>query len=177
MDSMELNKGVAAILVAGIVFFITGTIGDKLVQSHKPHTVAIRIDAAAAPTPSGGPAVLAPIGPLLASADAAAGEAIAKRQCVSCHTFTEGGKNGLGPNIYNTIGQPRAVGRENFNFSNALKGKPGAWSYEELNAWLQKPAAFAPGTRMAFAGINSEKQRADVIAYLRSLSQSPAPLP
>ena len=71
----------------------------------------------------------------------------------------------------------RAVGRENFNFSNALKGKPGAWSYEELNAWLQKPAAFAPGTRMAFAGINSEKQRADVIAYLRSLSQSPAPLP
>lgn len=178
MDSMEVNKGVAAVLVAGIAFFITGTIGDILVKAHRPREPAFKIEIAApAAAPGAAPVVLNPISPLLASADVAAGETIAKRQCVSCHTFTEGGKNGVGPNIYNTLGQPRAEGRAGFNFSAAVKGKPGAWGYEDLNAWLAKPASFAPGTRMAFAGINSEKQRADVIAYLRTLSASPVPLP
>lgn len=178
MDSMELNKGVAAVLVAGIAFFVTGTIGDILVKSHRPHEPAFKIEVAAPmPAPGSAPVALNPIGPLLAAADVAAGEGIAKRQCASCHTFTDGGKNGVGPNIYNTIGEPRGEGRAGFNFSAALKGKTGAWGYEDLNAWLHKPAAYAPGTRMAFAGINSEKQRADLIAYLRTLSKSPVPLP
>lgn len=129
------------------------------------------------PGPGSAPVVLTLIGPMLATADVAAGETIAKRQCVSCHTFTDGGKNGVGPNVYNTLGQPRGEGRGGFNFSAALKGKAGAWGYEDLNAWLHKPSAYAPGTRMAFAGLNSEKQRADLIAYLRTLSASPVPLP
>ena len=66
---------------------------------------------------------------------------------------------------------------EGFNYSAALKGKQGPWTYDELNEWLHKPSAYAPGTRMAFAGINSDKQRADVIAYLRTLSDNPEPLP
>ncbi len=179
MDSMEVNKGVAAVLVAGIAFFVTGTIGDKLVRSHAPHEPAIKIEVtAAAPTEAApAPAALTPIGPLLASADAAAGESIVKKQCASCHTFTEGGKNMVGPNLYNVVGQPRAEGKGGFSFSPALKAKGGNWTYEDLNAWLHKPSAFVPGTRMAFAGINSDKQRADVIAYLRTLSANPVPLP
>ena len=178
MDCIEVNKGVAAVLVVGIAFFVTGTIGDILVKSHRPHEPAFKIEIAAPmAAPGAAPAVLNPIGPLLASADVAVGETIAKRQCASCHTFVDGGKNGVGPNIYNTIGQPRAEGRADFNFSAAIKGKAGTWGYEDLNAWLAKPTTFAPGTRMAFAGLNSEKQRADVIAYLRTLSASPVPLP
>ncbi len=179
MDSMELNKGVAAVLVAGIAFFVTGTIGDRLVQSHRPHEPAIKIDVAApaASGPAAAPAVLEPIGPLLAGADAANGEKLARQQCASCHTFTDGGKNGVGPNIYNTVGQPRGEGRGGFNFSPAIKAKTGNWSFEDLNAWLAKPSAFATGTRMAYAGMNSAKQRADVIAYLRTLSANPVPLP
>ncbi|MSP05358.1 MAG: cytochrome c family protein [Acetobacteraceae bacterium] len=179
MDSMEVNKGVAAILVAGIAFFVTGTIGDMLVKAHKPREPAIKIEIAAPAgtgAPAAAPAAPTPIGPLMASADATAGETIAKRQCLSCHTFTEGGKNGVGPNLYNVLGSAHAAAG-GFNFSNALKGKPGNWTFEEMNAWLQKPTAFVPGTRMAFAGINSEKQRADVLAYLRSLSKNPVPLP
>jgi len=178
MDSMEVNKGVAAVLIAGIAFFISGTIGDLLVRYHRPHEPAFKIEiAAAAPAPGAAPVVLNPIGPLLASADAAAGETIAKRQCASCHTFTDGGKNSVGPNLYGIVGEPRAEGHAGFGYSASLKAKVGKWTYEELNAWLNKPATFAPGTRMAFAGLNSEKQRADVIAYLRTLAASPVPLP
>jgi cytochrome c len=176
---MEVNKGIAALLVAGMAFFVTGTIGDMLVKVHKPHEIAIKIEGgtASSAAPAAAAAVLAPIAPLLASADAAAGEAIAKRACASCHTFNQGGANGVGPNLYNTLGQPRGAGRNNFNFSAALKAKGGEWNYEDLNAWLAKPSAFIPGSRMAYDGLRSEKQRADLIAYLRSLAPSPVPLP
>ena len=177
MDSMELNKGVAAILVAGIAFFVTGSIATMLVKPHAPHEPAIKVEMAAATTGApAAPAALAPIGPLLASADAANGATLAKRQCGSCHTFEEGGKNGLGPNLYGVLGRARA-GSEGFNFSAAVKGKSGNWNFEDMNAWLHKPSAFIAGSRMAFAGMNSDKQRADVIAYLRGLSKNPLPLP
>ena len=184
MDIMEINKGVAAILVAGIAFFLAGTIGDALIHVNKPHAPAIKTEAAATaaapgsgPAPTTGPAAaLAPIGPLLASADAAAGEALTKKLCAACHTFDEGGRNGVDPNLYGVLGRARAS-EAGFNYSPALKDKPGAWTYDELNAWLHRPAAFAPGTRMSFAGINADKQRADVIAYVRGLSKTPEPLP
>jgi cytochrome c len=114
---------------------------------------------------------------LLASADPTRGEADTKKQgCVACHTFTEGGKAGLGPNLYGVVGGPHAH-MEGFNYSNALKAKQGPWSFEELNKWLTKPAAYAPGTRMTFVGVKDPKERADIIDYLRTLSHSPEPLP
>jgi len=179
MDSMEVNKGIAAILVAGILFFLTGLIGDSLVHERLPEKPALAI--AAAPAAGGGgeakPAGPAPIEPLLASANAQDGNQYAHRVCVACHTFDKGGKPGVGPNLYGVVAAPHDH-EEGFNYSPALqkfKGQP--WTFDALNQWLYKPSAYAPGTRMSFAGITSDKQRADVIAYLRSLSDNPVPLP
>ena len=105
------------------------------------------------------------------------GRAVANRICAACHSFNEGGRNAVGPNLYGVVGGPHAH-REDFNYSAGMKGlHDKTWDYEALNAFLNKPAAAVPGTRMAFAGLNQAKQRADVIAYLRSLSANPVPLP
>jgi cytochrome c len=117
-----------------------------------------------------------PIAALLATADPAAGEAYAKKVCAACHSLNEGGKAIIGPNLYGVVGGPHAH-MAGFSYSDALKKKPGPWTYDELFAWLTKPDAYAPGTRMAFPGIKNEKLRLDVIAYLRTLSHDPAPLP
>ncbi len=128
--------------------------------------------AAATPAAPG----LPPLDPLLASADPARGQAFTKKICVACHNFKEGGPNLVGPNLYGVVGRPRAS-LASYTYSSALKGKPGTWTYEELNKWLYKPSAFAPGTKMAYAGISNDQTRADVIDYLHTLSGSPLPLP
>ena len=181
MDSMDVNKGIAAILVGGIAFFITGLIGDNLVREELPTKPVLNI--ATAPSTSGAgvaaakPEEFPPLAPLLAKADVKAGEQFAHRVCVACHTFDKGGKPGVGPNLYGVVLGPHDH-EEGFNYSPALekfKGQP--WTFDDLNHWLDKPSAYAPGTRMTFAGIPSAQQRADVIAYLRTLSDNPAPLP
>ena len=112
---------------------------------------------------------------LLAAADAEAGKKVAKK-CSACHSFDKGGKNKVGPNLWDIVG--RGVGAvEGYKFSGALAGVGGTWGYEELDAFLASPKAFAAGTKMAFAGIKSGSDRADLIAHLRGLSDSPKPLP
>jgi cytochrome c len=178
MDSIETTKVFTAILVVGIVYFLTGLIGAQLIHPERPAKPAIEIKGGA-PEAAAGPAAeekLAPIGPLLATADPAAGEATFKKVCTSCHTAAEGGKAGVGPNLYGVVGAPHGH-MEGFNYTAGLKAKEGPWTFDELNVWLKKPSSYVKGTRMAFAGVSNEKSRADVIAYLRSLSKNPVPLP
>ncbi len=179
MDSIEINKGAAAVLVAGIVFFLCGLIGMNLVSETRLDKLAIAIAAAPSLEPAGGAPTqqaLPPIAPLLAKADVATGESTVKKLCTACHTFNDGGKAGVGPNLYGVVGGPHGH-MEGFNYSAGMKAKAGPWTFDELNEWLHQPSAYVPGTRMAFAGIKNDQQRADVIAYLRSLSPNPAPLP
>lgn len=177
MDTMEVNKGIAAVLVAGIAFFLTGLIGDDLVTTQKLEKPVLDIKVAETTTaqPSK-PKELPPIAPLLAKADVAKGEAYVHKVCTACHTFNEGGKAAVGPNLYGIVGNKHAH-MAGFNYSNALKEKKGPWTYPELNEWLHQPSAYAPGTRMAFAGIKNDQLRADVIDYLHTLSHNPVPLP
>ena len=180
MDSMEVNKAVAAVLMAGVAFLGSQLLADALVKPKPLHQTAIKIDL----PEKGGTAVAAapaapeqPIAVLLASADAGRGEAGVKAQgCVSCHSFNEGGKAGVGPNLYGVIGAPHGH-MEGYAYSAALKAKQGPWTFDEMNEWLIKPSAYAPGTKMSYAGLSDGKKRADIIAYLRSLSHDPLPLP
>jgi cytochrome c len=112
---------------------------------------------------------------LMATADPAKGEAGAAL-CKVCHTVDKGGATLIGPNLWGVVGHDIAA-HEGFSYTAALKGKDGEWTYEQLDAWLTNPQAFAPGTTMAFPGIPDAKKRADVIAYLRTLSDDPVPLP
>jgi cytochrome c len=179
MDSMEINKGVAAVLVAGIAFFLAGTVGMNLVVEHrleKPAIVTPAAPGAEAAAAAPKPVPLPPIAPLLAKADVATGESTAKKLCTSCHTFNEGGKAGVGPNLYGVVGGPHAH-MQGFDYSAGMKAKTGPWTFDELNEWLHKPSSYVPGTRMAFPGINNDQERADVIDYLHTLSANPVPLP
>jgi len=125
--------------------------------------------------PQTGAAAAGPIDTLLASASAERGAQVAK-QCQACHNFEEGQGPKVGPDLYDVVGR-KIASAPGFNYSSALKSKNGTWDFNALNAWLIKPTAYAPGTAMTFAGLSNDKQRADVIAYLDTLSKNPVPLP
>ncbi len=181
MSSFELNKIAAAVLIAGITAMVASILGGMLIKPHPLEKNVYVVEGVAAPAATGGSAPapdapLEPIAPLLASADVKAGEAAAKK-CVACHSFDKGGANKVGPNLWEIVGAKHAhIGT--FAYSDALKKMAAAdWSYEELNKFLANPKAYAPGTKMSFAGIKKAEERAQVIAYLRSLSDAPKPLP
>lgn len=176
---MEFNKIAAAILCACLLFMITGFISHGVVEAEQLKQNAYPVQVADAG--SGGavsaeaPKELPPIAPLLAAASAADGEGVAKK-CAACHSFDKGGPNKVGPNLWNIVNNKHAH-MDGFAYSAALKNMPGNWDYESLNKFLHKPAKYVPGTKMAFAGISNDKERANLIAWLRTLSDSPAPLP
>jgi len=181
MSSFELNKVAAAILLAGIIAMVAGFISEEVVKPTKlakPAYVVQGVETAAASSSGGAPqeAKIEPIGPLLAKADPKEGANVAK-QCAACHTFDKGGANRIGPNLYGIVGEhPAEV--PGYQFSKALESiKDKVWDYEALNQWLANPKAYAPGTKMTFAGLRKPEQRADVIMFLRSKADTPAPLP
>ena len=178
MNSFELNKVLGAVLGTCLVLLALNIGANALFSPHKPakpgYMIAVKAEneggtAAAKPAAK-------PIGELLAHADVEKGKNVA-RQCQACHTLGKGEPNRVGPNLYNIVGDERGKGKNGFNFSSAMKAKGGEWSYDELNKFLTNPRDYIPGTAMTFAGISNDQQRADVIAYLRTLSDSPKPLP
>jgi cytochrome c len=177
-NSLELNKVFAAVLTAGITFMSAGVIGRLIVHPTTLKESAIQVGEPAASQVAAAPAApaLDPITPLLASANVQTGLQLAQRQCASCHSFNEGGRSGVGPNLYGIIGAKHAH-IEGFNYSAAIRAmanKP--WTYEDMNAWIANPRAYAPGNKMTYAGMASVQNRADLIAYLRSISpNAPAP--
>jgi cytochrome c len=178
MDSFELNKIIGAILATCLVLLVSSFTASALFSPQLPEKPGFAI--AVKETPEGGakeaaPAPSEPIEKLLQTASVDKGAAAAKK-CQACHTFAKGDKNGVGPNLYGIVGDKKGEGR-NFNFSAAMKGKGGTWTIDDLNQFINSPKGYVPGTAMGFAGIQKDSERADVIAYLNTLSDSPAPLP
>lgn len=178
MDSFELNKIMGAILGTCLVLLVTNFAAQALFAPKKPEKPGFEI---AVKAETGGeaaaPAVAAvPIEKLLATASVEKGMAAANK-CHACHSFEKGGPNKVGPNLYDIVDEPRGEGRNGFNFSSAMKTMGGKWTFEDLNKFLTSPKAFVPGTAMGFAGISKDSERADIIAYLRTLSDNPVPLP
>lgn len=137
---------------------------------------ATQTAAATTAAPAAAPEPPADFNTLLASANPAAGEKIFNK-CKACHNADQGGPNKVGPNLWGVVGRPIAH-HEGFNYSSALSEKSGeTWTYDHLNTFLTSPKAWAPGTKMTFAGLSKVEDRADVIAYLRTRADTPQPLP
>ena len=197
MNRFEIIKIVGAFLMSVLIITVIGQVGNLLVEAEEleenVYTVAGTEEPAAAEEAAAGEAAaepaleptaplevaaelgLEPIAPLLAAASVESGKKLAKK-CTLCHTFKKGGPNKIGPNLWDVVGADKARW-ENFSYSAALASVGGSWGYEELNAFVAKPKAYIPGTKMTFNGLKEPEDRADLIAYLRTFSDSPRPLP
>src|SRR5216684_1526473 len=178
MDSFELNKVLGAILGTCLVMLVTSFTAGAIfapVMPEKPGYEIAVMEAPEAGAKEAAPAPSEPIEKLLQTASAEKGAASAKK-CAACHTFEKNGPNRVGPNLYVVVGDKKGEGR-GFNFSAAMKAKGGEWTYDDLSQFIASPKGFVPGTAMGFAGITKDSERADVIAYLNTLSEHPQPLP
>ena len=180
MDSFELNKIIAAILMVALLIIGIGKLSDVIFHVEKPKTpgysveieqaTVVSSEASSQPTED-----KVDIAALIAMGDIATGEKVFKK-CAACHSILKGGKNNIGTAFYNVVGRDvGAVG--DYKYSKALAAYGKAWTFEELNGYLLKPAKWIKGTKMAFAGLRKEKDRASVILYLNQNSDNPLPLP
>ena len=178
----KLSMAIAAFVIAGTVAVVSGFISCQAVHAAPlaKNSVEIQVAQAAAPaapaaapaaaaTPAAAPAADAPIADLIAKADAARGKTVAK-VCAACHKFENDGKNGVGPNLFGVVGRKKE-GAAGFKYSGAIGKSAGGstWTVEELNKYITDPKAYAPGNKMAFAGLKKVEDRAAVLAYLKSL--------
>lgn len=179
MDSFEFNKIAAAILIALLTIKGADLISEVLVHPVMPKENAFKVEGvsttqvaqAGAEKPKGPN----PIEPLLVSANVEQGAVVFKK-CTSCHTIEPGGPNRIGPNLHNIVGAEKAK-HPDYAYSQAMSAKGGKWTYDDLNVYLYNPRLFVPGTKMSFVGIKDDKERADLIAYLRKETENPPPIP
>jgi cytochrome c len=174
MSSLELNKIVGAVLLVLLVGQVISILGDSLVRPRTHGPAAVEVAGAPARAPKEAKPI-EPVSGLLAAANVDKGKAVFKK-CEACHTAVKGGANKIGPNLWGIVGRPVAS-HEGFGYSSALKKEQGNWDYEKINHFIVAPGKMVPGTKMTFAGLDKVGDRADVIAYLRSLADTPAPLP
>ena len=180
MDSFEINKIVAAVLIVALLLIGIGKLSDIIFHVEKPKTPGYVVEVEQVVASNTQSSVVTTeekidISSLMAMGDLATGEKVFKK-CAACHSIVKGGKNNIGPALYNVVG--RKVGSiSNYKYSSALNEYGKEWTFEELNGYLIKPAKWIKGTKMAFAGLRKEKDRASVILYLNQNSDNPLPLP
>ena len=176
MDSFEINKIVAAVLVIFIVFFGIGKISDIVFHVDKPNTSAYKVETTTAnATQVSNTSQSVDISALLAMGDADHGKNVFKK-CSACHSIKKGGKNKIGPALYNVIGRNIAA-LEDYKYSKAFLAYENTWTFAEMNGFLIKPQTHIKGTKMAFAGLKKDKDRASVILFMNENSDNPLPLP
>ena len=178
MDSFELNKIIAAILMVTLLVIGIGKLSDVIFHVDKPETPGYKIDVGKVVTVSAVSSTeveKVDIVALMAMGDITSGEKIFKK-CAACHSINKGGKNNIGPALYNVVGRKVGIA-SGYKYSKALVGYDKEWTFEELNGFLIKPTKWIKGTKMAFAGLRKEKDRASVIRYLNQNSDNPVPLP
>ena len=178
MDSFEINKIVAAVLVVALLVIGIGKISDMVFHVEKPekpgYVVEVEVKTSLVSTESQVEEKV-DIAALMALGDVISGEKIFKK-CAACHSINKGGKNNIGPALYNVVGR-EIGGVADYKYSKALVAYGKEWSFEELNGFLIKPAKWIKGTKMAYAGLRKESDRASVIKYLNQNSDNPLPLP
>jgi cytochrome c len=179
MDSFEINKIVAAILMVALLIIGIGKISGIIFHVEKPKVPGYTIESNLVASNSNVKTETAEkkvdISALMAMGDVVSGEKIFKK-CAACHSINQGGKNKIGPALYNVVG--RKVGDiSDYKYSKALATYEKEWTFEELNGFLVKPAKWVKGTKMAYAGLRKEKDRASIIKYLNKNSDNPLPLP
>ena len=179
MDSFELNKIIAAILMVGLLLIGIGKISKIIFHVEKPekpgYAVEVEKVVSASSVSKADDKVEVDIAALMAMGDVTSGEKIFKK-CAACHSIVKGGKNNIGPALYNVVGRKVGVVTD-YKYSKALASYDKEWTFEELNGYLIKPAKWIKGTKMAFAGLRKEKDRASVIKYLNQNSDTPLALP
>ncbi|HEX8580095.1 MAG TPA: cytochrome c family protein [Allosphingosinicella sp.] len=165
------------VLGAGIVALGASIVTAEMFHGERPEKMGYPIEGVVLEGEGGGGGEAEqPIAALLAGANAAKGEGVFKK-CTACHTVAKGGPNGTGPNLWGVLGAPIGKHAAGFAYSPALSGKGGNWDWESMSAWLKSPRDFAPGTKMTFAGLGKAEDRANLLAYLNTQSDSPMPLP
>ena len=179
MDSFEINKIIAAVLMVALLVIGIGKFSDIIFHVEKPKTpgYAIEIGEAKNASATSKDVVVekVDITALMIMGDIDSGEKIFKK-CAACHSIAKGGKNKIGPALYNVVG--RKVGEvADYKYSKALATYDKEWNFEELNGFLKKPAKYIKGTKMAYAGLRKENDRASIIKYLNQNSDNPIPLP
>ena len=179
MDSFEINKIIAAILLVALLIIGIGKLSNVIFYVEKPKTPGYVVEVKQVSSSQDNSSELneetIDMSALMALGDVASGEKIFKK-CAACHSIVKGGKNNIGPALYNVVG--RQVGSvSDYKYSKALSGYGKEWTFEELNGYLIKPAKRIKRTKMAFAGLRKEKDRASVIKYLNQNSDNPLPLP
>jgi cytochrome c len=170
----RFNTAAGWALFAGIIALGGAIVSSKYFHDERPEKMGYAIEGVEVEG-AGGAAAGPGLNTLLASADVAAGEKVFAK-CAACHTVNQGGANGIGPNLFGTVGEAIGQGKGGFAFSEALKGKGGNWTFEALDHWLTSPREFAPGTKMTFAGLGNPADRANLIAWLNTQGSN-LPLP